>query len=128
MKSSSSLGNWGEALAASFLEQAGYTILGRNVRTPYGEIDLIARQESAAPACPHGILVFVEVKTRRSRTLGLPEISVTPKKRTHLLNSVEYYIQQNPDLEGERRVDVIAIQRYNLNQPPAITHFENAIS
>ncbi len=135
MRSRSSLGSWGEALAASYLEQAGYVILGRNIRTPYGEIDLIARQDSAAAHSNRGpelagagALVFIEVKTRQSRTFGLPEVSITPKKRAHLLASIEHYIQQNPHLEGERRVDVITIQRYNITQPPTITHFENAVS
>ena len=135
MKSPHSLGSWGEALAASYLEEKGYTILGRNIRTPYGEIDLIASQTNPSPLSnqieelPTGnSLVFIEVKTRRSRTFGLPEVSVTPKKRSHILAALEYYIQQNPHLEGERRVDVIAIQRYDPNQPPTITHFENAIS
>ena len=133
MRSHRSLGNWGEAFAASYLEQKGYAILGRNVRTPYGEIDLIACQGNPSLDADlklplSGALVFVEVKTRRSRTFGLPEVSVTPKKRLHLLAAIEYFIQQNPQLEGERRVDVIAIQRYDLSQPPTITHFENAIS
>ncbi len=72
--------------------------------------------------------MFVEVKTRRSQTFGLPEISITSRKRSHLLAAIEHYIQQNPTLDGARRVDVIAIQRYDLSQPPTITHFENALS
>ena len=135
MSSLKFVGSWGEALAASHLEKIGYTILGRNVRTPYGEIDLIARQgikasnqNSDTVKDSAGVLVFIEVKTRRNRTFGLPEVSITPKKRAHLLAAIAHYIQQHPHLEGERRVDVIAIQRYDPNQPPTITHFENAIS
>jgi len=52
------LGRWGEEEAARFLCRLGMKIVERNLRTPVGEIDLIAR---------HGrLLVFVEVKTRRS--------------------------------------------------------------
>jgi len=39
------LGAWGEGVAAQYLSERGYTILGRNIRTPYGEIDIVARQE-----------------------------------------------------------------------------------
>jgi putative endonuclease len=53
------LGRLGEQLAAAHLERLGFAIVARNVRTRYGEIDLIAFNGDA--------LVFVEVKTRRSR-------------------------------------------------------------
>lgn len=52
-------GRDGEMLAAYFLAQNGYQILARRVRTPVGEIDLIARQD--------GIIVFAEVKWRARR-------------------------------------------------------------
>ena len=51
-------GAWGEAAAAAFLQAQGYTILARNFRTRWGEIDLVASDAK--------YLVFVEVKTRRS--------------------------------------------------------------
>jgi putative endonuclease len=53
------LGRLGEQLAAAHLERLGYAIIARNVRTRYGEIDLIAFNGES--------LIFVEVKTRRSR-------------------------------------------------------------
>ncbi len=53
------LGKLGEQLAAAHLERLGFTIVARNVRTRYGEIDLIAFNGEA--------LVFVEVKSRRAR-------------------------------------------------------------
>lgn len=56
------LGRLGEGLAADHLERLGYALLARNVRTRYGEIDLIAFRE--------GILVVAEVKTRRTRSPG----------------------------------------------------------
>ena len=48
-----------EALAAEFLTQRGLTIVARNFRTRFGEIDLVARD--------HGTLVFVEVRLRGYR-------------------------------------------------------------
>ena len=55
------LGRLGEDLAAAHLERLGYTIIDRNARTRYGEIDLIAFDG------PTSTLTFAEVKTRRAR-------------------------------------------------------------
>ena len=56
------LGDFGEALAGQILEQKGYVILDRNFRTRYGEVDLVAEDGE--------VLVFVEVKARRSLNYG----------------------------------------------------------
>jgi putative endonuclease len=129
------LGAWGEGLAAVFLEQRGYTILERNARTPYGEIDLVARQlDPQAGFGPHEsdgpgeVIVFVEVKTRRSTAYGLPEEAITSRKRDHMLASAQAYMQDHPELVADWRIDVIAIQRISPPGEPLITHFENAIS
>ena len=119
MTSRQSLGRWGEAIAAEYLAERGYTILEHNARTPYGELDLIARQGDA--------LVFIEVKTRASRSLGPPEISVTQTKQAHLLSAAKSYLQERPHLQYEWRIDVIAILRLP-GQKAQIEHFENIMS
>jgi putative endonuclease len=53
------LGRRGEALAAEHLERRGCTILTRNYRTRWGELDIVALDGQT--------LVFCEVKTRQSR-------------------------------------------------------------
>jgi len=115
-----SLGYIGESLAAAFLEKQSYSILERNYRTPYGEIDLITQQGDA--------IVFTEVKTRATSSLGPPEISITRRKAEHMRCAAEYYIQQHPELHGEWRIDVISIQMQANETPPLIIHFENAIT
>jgi len=127
-------GSWGESLAADYLIQRGYEILERNVRTLYGEIDLVARQdiEKGSQSRPYtraseGVIVFVEVKTRSSTTYGLPEQSITERKRDHMIASARAYLQDHPKLEDDWRVDVIAIQRKSPKATPVITHFENAL-
>lgn len=114
------VGRWGEERAARYLSEQGYTLLARNLRTPYGEIDLIA--------CRDGVTVFVEVKTRTSTTFGMPEDAVTPRKQAHLRAAVAFYLQDHPDFEGDWRIDVIAIQRLRRGQPESILHFENALA
>lgn len=135
-KTRQAFGRWGEALAAHYLVERGYTILERNARTPYGEIDLVARQvEEVSPGeaaegnrAGRYSTVFVEVKTRSSRSFGLPEEAVTSRKQAHMLAAAQAYLQQHPELEGSWRIDVIAIQRYEPSRPPTIHHFENAVS
>lgn len=126
-----SLGRWGESLAADYLSQRGYKILERNVRTPYGEIDLVAQLVCASPKSDGRagtVTVFVEVKTRSSRAFGLPEEAVTARKQEHMLAAARAYMQTHPELEGDWRVDVIAIQRSRSGPEPDITHFENAVA
>jgi len=110
------IGAWGESIAVEYLEERGYKVIARNVRTPYGEIDIVAEKD--------GFTIFVEVKTRTSSSLGPPEISVTPRKQEHMLSAAEHYAQENEI--DHWRVDVIAVER-KPNTIPEITHFENAI-
>ncbi len=113
------VGKWGEQVAVDFLEKKGWEILARNVNTPHGELDIVARDQAA--------VVFVEVKARTSRAFGLPEEAVTPQKIQHLLNAAQFFLQENPIYDGDWRVDVIAIQG-QLNCPnPQIVWFENAV-
>ncbi len=115
-----SLGRLGELLAGAFLKNKGYIILEKNWRTPYGEIDLVARQAES--------VVFVEVKTRSSQTLGPPEISITPRKAGHMRSAAEYYIQQHPDVQADWRIDLITIQLQPDQAPAMIDHFENVLA
>ena len=128
-----SLGSWGEQAAAEFLQGMGYGILGQNVRTPYGEIDLVTRLDKPVHVSrpdddQRPVVVFVEVKTRTSTSFGLPEESITQRKKEHLLASIQAYMQEHPELPTDWRLDVIAIQRDRQTQAVEITHFENAIS
>lgn len=126
------LGKWGEDLAAQYLISHGYTILAHNARTSYGEIDLVASYTD-----PHTVLdnavadpvvVFVEVKTRSSTSYGFPEAAINPRKQEHILAAAQAYLQENPDLGGDWRVDVIAIQRHSSGKNPSIEHFENVFT
>lgn len=115
-KRNQKVGAWGEGIAAKYLEERGYSIVARNLRTPYGEIDIVAEKE--------GFTVFVEVKTRTSSSLGPPEISVTPRKQEHMLAAAEHYTQENEI--DHWQIDVIAVEGKS-NTTPKATHFENAI-
>ena len=81
-------GNKGEALAAEYLSQQGYTILHQNWRYSHWEVDIIAEKD--------GILHFIEVKTRLTRKFGHPEDAVDKKKIQYLINAAEEYLYQQP--------------------------------
>ena len=116
MKHNQRIGKWGEEIASDHLIQKGCDILARNVRTPYGEIDIVAKQG--------GITIFVEVKTRTSNKMGLPEESITARKREHMIACAEHYAMEN---EIDRwQIDVISIEG-KPGTEPKITYFENAI-
>ncbi len=112
------IGKWGEDCASSFLESKGFKIFDRNVRTPAGEIDLIALDNET--------LVFVEVKTRSHLDAGYPEEAVTEEKLEHMIDSAENWLQDHPEYENNWRLDVIAITGAIHSQNPQIEWFENA--
>lgn len=67
------LGRFGEDRAAAYLERAGLEIIDRNWRfSRMGELDLVAKDD--------GVVVFVEVKTRRGIGAGLASEAVTETK------------------------------------------------
>ncbi len=95
------LGDWGEQIAVDYLISKNVKVIGRNIRTGYGEIDILGQED--------GIIIFFEVKTRRTEEFGNPEDAVNYKKREHMRNSALDFMQSNPDLEMDWRIDVIAI-------------------
>ena len=113
-----SLGRWGEEIGCNYLAERGYVILKRNLRTPHGEIDILASKEN--------ILVFIEVKTRSSNRFGFPETAVSPRKQAHMLRAAEAYFDNHPDAPETWQFDVLAITS-EPGCPPQIEHFENII-
>lgn len=112
------IGAWGEQAARVYLEKHGFEILFQNVYTEYGEIDLVARKA--------GRLHMVEVKTRRTKEFGYPEEAVTERKRRHMLESAQAFMQANPALGPDFQIDVIAVQVVS-KKSYEITYFENAV-
>lgn len=95
------IGKIGEDLAVRYLQQQGYRILQRNWRYRRFEIDVIAVKSNT--------LHFIEVKTRRSITYGLPEAQVTDCKIRHMMEVVNGYLQDETALRPIQ-LDIVAIQ------------------
>jgi putative endonuclease len=97
-----SLGARGERLAARYARKTlGFSILARNVRSPDGEIDLIALDGQC--------LVFIEVRTRASDAFGAPETSIRSNKRRFLIRAARWYLRRHRVKNLSPRFDVIAI-------------------
>lgn len=96
------LGAEGEARAAELLRERGYRILARNARAGGVEIDLVARRGS--------LIAFVEVKTRRTRVHGGPELAVDARKRARLVRGAAAWLREQPERARSVRFDVIAAE------------------
>src|ERR1700691_5829170 len=75
-----------EARAAAFLIAKGYRILARRFRTPYGEIDIVARRWN--------LLAFVEVKARAS--LDEAAYAVTPRQQARIIDAAQAWLMAHP--------------------------------
>jgi len=116
------LGAWGEDLAAAYLKEHGYTIRERNWRVPQlGEIDIVAAEG--------GCLVTVEVRTRRGRSYGTPEESITVAKKLRLVQLAMSYrqAQANADLPPDDRIDVVAVELTPAGRLFRIDVIKNAV-
>jgi putative endonuclease len=98
------LGKWGEDIALKKVKRLGYRCLARNYRCPLGEVDLIARDGDT--------LVFIEIKTRRGRSLGYAKEAVDQRKRRQLSKVALDYMKSKGFPDVRARFDVVVI---NLN-------------
>ncbi|MEM1209376.1 MAG: YraN family protein [Planctomycetota bacterium] len=122
-------GRRGESAAARHLRGLGYRVVGRNVQTRAGEIDLLARTPDG------GTLVVVEVKTRMAGAAGLaPERRVGSSKQRKLLQLARSLLRQPRYRAAGVRVDVVGV---DLPVPgwrawvgldrPTVRHYPDAV-
>lgn len=112
------IGQSGENIAKNYLISNGYEIVDLNFHSRYGEIDIIAKTAK--------YIVFVEVKTRKPRSLVFPAEAVTKSKRTKIIKTAFVYIEKNK-ISLQPRFDIIEIvtQKDSLSSN-IINHIENA--
>ncbi|MDF7665277.1 YraN family protein [Bifidobacterium sp. ESL0745] len=83
--SAKQLGKIGEQYAAAWLAQLGWRVLARNWSTRFGELDIIMMTSEH-------IVVFVEVKTRRTARYGSPQEAITPHKQANLHHAAALWL------------------------------------
>lgn len=119
MPTTNDIGDRGEDLAAAHLEEAGFRVLERNYFFERNEVDLVCFDPDQG-----GEIVFVEVKTRRGETYGVPEASVTEEKKESLVEVARAYLHERK-LEGApARFDVVGVLLDG--DEPRISHYKNA--
>lgn len=115
MSGTNTRGRLGEALVGQYLEDRGWTILARNYRSRYGEIDLIAE---------NGVfLAFVEVKLRKAGGTILGREAVDLRKQDRLRKTALVYLAQQ-ETSFQPRFDVAEVE--DGPSGPVITYLENA--
>lgn len=114
MSKNKEIGRKGESQAVDYLINKGYTILETNYRYRRYEIDIIAKKKDT--------VIFIEVKTRRSKYFGYPEEAVNDSKIKHILACADHFIHQH-QWDGDIRFDIISILH---GMDPGIRHIEDA--
>ncbi len=94
-------GKHGEQIACAYLQRQEYTILATNWRCVGGEIDIVAQQGE--------IVVFIEVKTRRTASIDEAFAAITPRKRERMVRAAYAYLEAHYPGETGWRIDAIAI-------------------
>ncbi|MEO6397211.1 MAG: YraN family protein [Tepidiformaceae bacterium] len=114
MTARKALGDFGERVAAHRLEAEGLRILARNVRTPAGEIDLVAEDGTD--------LAFVEVRTRRELR-GAAAESLTPAKLQRMWRCAMEYCERHELLIDRARIDLLSIDLGPNGEAARVEHF-----
>ena len=114
-----STGIVGEEMAANFMIARGYRILERNFRCKGGEVDIIARDPGDKS------LVFIEVKTRRGLSYGVPQLAVTAFKQRQISKATLTWLSLKHLHDSNARFDVIAILLHT-DGSHQIEHIKNA--
>lgn len=110
------LGCQAEALAAAYLVKRGYKIIGQNINYRFGELDIVARDKH--------VLVFIEVKHRRSQIYGTPYEAVTRSKQHKIILAANAYLQKYSGKIPTCRFDVVSLVGDLKN--PHIEHISDA--
>ncbi len=111
------IGQAAESEAERFLRRKGFRILDRNVRSALGELDLVAKTDD--------VLVFVEVKARRSSAYGGASYAVNERKQARLVRLAANYLSRYRLRNQACRFDVVLLTGVGA-EPSGIEHIENA--
>ncbi len=110
-------GQEGESAAEQYLRQKGYRIVARNLRSSVGELDLVAEDGQ--------VLVFVEVKARRTDAFGGAIHAVDQRKQEKLIQLAAQYLARHRIQGRLCRFDVVLLQGTDA-VTSQIEHIQNA--
>ena len=125
------VGKLGEDIAVKYLENHGYSILERNYRKSWGEIDIIALEEIGKNqflALKGQELVFFEVKTQNQKFEWRPEENITRHKKHQLSRIIATYLKERKIPENQNwRIDVLAIELDFNSHNAHVEHIKNIL-
>lgn len=113
MKTPYEKGKLGEAIATRTLQNMGYSILAKRLRTPYGEIDVLAQINDT--------VVAVEVKMRK--TLSQARECIRPQQMHRICTALQFIVAERNITFENYRIDVIC-----LDHAGGYEHIKNAFS
>ncbi|MBQ9881690.1 MAG: YraN family protein [Synergistes sp.] len=108
-------GMLGEDTAAAYLENIGFILIGRNIRTGRCEIDILAKDRDE--------IVFVEVRTRSRGWIMSASESVGPKKIANLMQAAGRWAEMR-NYCGFWRIDLVAVTLED-GKEPLVEHIRN---
>jgi putative endonuclease len=113
-------GRAAEEAVACYLQGKGWEILGRNQRTPVGEIDLLCRQDN--------VVVVVEVKARSTNRYGEALEAVGPRKVRRLRAAAAWWMIERGWTPFRLRFDVVAVELDGAGLPRSLSHLRDVFS
>ena len=113
------VGRAAESFAAAALEDMGMTIISRNFRTRFGEVDLVATSGD--------MVVFVEVRARRSTAFVTPAETVMGEKSRRLIVACQQFLQDTALPWSDWRIDIASVELDRWERPTSVEFIESAI-
>lgn len=110
-----SIGKLGENKALLYLKDLNYSIIKKNFKSKFGEIDIIASKDNC--------LYFIEVKTRTNISKGMPYEAVNYTKIKHIEMAAKYYLLKNNYKDYKLKIGVVSI--LILNDKTEIQFWDN---
>ncbi|MCX8032950.1 MAG: YraN family protein [Thermoleophilia bacterium] len=112
-------GRLGEEAAEIFLVSRGFVVLGRNQRTPVGELDLVCEHQQT--------VVVVEVKARRSSAYGSGLDGIGPRKAARLRAAAVWWLAARGLMPCAVRFDAVEVTLDESGMPAKVEHFVNVL-
>jgi len=114
-------GKEGEQQAAEAIKAAGMEIIAKNIRSKYGEVDIVAIEGET--------IVFIEVKTWTTYGLEDLQYSIDIKKQQKIIKTAKYFLSENRKYSKMTvRFDVIFIKNDKVSAKYQITHLASAFT
>jgi putative endonuclease len=102
-------GKLGERIAGEYLKERDWKIAKTNWQNRFGEIDIVALAPPKSLNSNEKQLVFVEVKSRRTKNSGFPEEAINKKKFSKISKMIRVWTAENPRQSFTERIDAVAI-------------------